>query len=63
MTQTFALSVQGMSCASCVGRVQRGLEGIAGIDNVAVNLASESASFRATPDNIAKVAEKLDDLG
>ncbi|WP_417692434.1 heavy metal translocating P-type ATPase [Roseibium sp.] len=57
------LSVQGMSCASCVGRVERGLAAVDGLDDVAVNLASESAQFTAAPDHVAAVVAKLDELG
>lgn len=57
------LSVQGMSCASCVGRVERGLAAVDGLDDVTVNLASESAQFTAAPDHVAAVVAKLDELG
>ncbi|MCF3595055.1 heavy-metal-associated domain-containing protein [Rhodobacteraceae bacterium LMO-12] len=32
-----------MSCASCVGRVERALSVLPGVSNVSVNLASETA--------------------
>ncbi|WP_269585430.1 heavy metal translocating P-type ATPase [Roseibium sp. Sym1] len=57
------LSVQGMSCASCVGRVERGLKSVDGLEDVAVNLASESAQFTAAPDHVAAAVAKLDELG
>lgn len=58
------LSVSKMSCGSCAGRVQRGLEAIEGLSDVSVNLAGETASFRpGTLDQIAGVAEALDQLG
>ncbi|MEE2864310.1 MAG: heavy metal-associated domain-containing protein, partial [Pseudomonadota bacterium] len=34
--QKFSLSVQGMSCASCVGRVERGLAAVEGLEDVGV---------------------------
>ena len=34
--------VQGMNCASCVGRVEKALNAVAGVDAAAVNLANES---------------------
>ncbi|UES53510.1 heavy metal translocating P-type ATPase [Roseibium aggregatum] len=61
--QKFSLSVQGMSCASCVGRVERGLAAVEGLEDVGVNLATESAQFTATADKITAVVAKLDDLG
>ena len=37
------LSIKGMTCASCVGRVEKALAGLDGVSEVAVNLASETA--------------------
>ena len=39
------LSVEGMSCASCVGRVDRSLSSLEGVESVSVNLATESVSL------------------
>ncbi|PKP70544.1 MAG: copper-translocating P-type ATPase [Alphaproteobacteria bacterium HGW-Alphaproteobacteria-4] len=41
--QHLSLSVEGMSCASCVGRVERALRAVPGVTSAAVNLASETA--------------------
>ena len=38
-----SLPIEGMSCASCVGRVDRALNAIDGVEDVSVNLASETA--------------------
>ncbi|MFV0416044.1 MAG: heavy metal translocating P-type ATPase [Chthoniobacterales bacterium] len=40
------LPVEGMSCASCVGRVEAALKKISGVENVAVNLATERAAIQ-----------------
>src|SRR5579859_894269 len=40
------LEVEGMSCASCVGRVERALRQAPGVLEASVNLASERASVR-----------------
>ena len=37
--------VSGMTCASCVARVERSISKIEGIKNVSVNLATEKATF------------------
>ena len=37
------IGVGGMTCASCVARVERGLQKVPGVQTVAVNLATESA--------------------
>lgn len=39
----FDLGVGGMTCASCVGRVERALRKVPGVEDAAVNLATESA--------------------
>ena len=41
--QTLELNIEGMTCASCVGRVERALSKIAGVGSVSVNLANERA--------------------
>jgi Cu+-exporting ATPase len=41
--------VRGMSCASCVGRVERALAKLPGVVEARVNLASESARVRYLP--------------
>ena len=43
MSQTQRLSITGMTCASCAGRVERALGKVPGVAAVAVNLASEQA--------------------
>ena len=45
-TTEIELSVRGMHCASCVGRVDKALEAVPGVIDVSVNLASESARVR-----------------
>lgn len=40
---TVDLAIDGMSCASCVGRVEKALAKVPGVDQAVVNLASERA--------------------
>ncbi len=40
---TRLVQLQGMSCASCVGRVERALSAVAGVQHAEVNLASQQA--------------------
>jgi Cu+-exporting ATPase len=42
------LVVQGMTCASCVGRVERALKKVAGVQSAQVNLATERAQVVLT---------------
>lgn len=43
---TTELSIEGMTCASCVGRVERGLAQLPGVIAASVNLATERAQVR-----------------
>ncbi|MWD29322.1 heavy metal translocating P-type ATPase [Aquicoccus sp. SCR17] len=62
--KSFTLSVEGMSCASCVGRVDRGLTALGGVHDVSVNLASESARLSVdSPDRLSEAVAALDRLG
>ncbi len=44
---TIELSVTGMTCASCVGRVEKALKAVPGVNSASVNLATERASITA----------------
>jgi Cu+-exporting ATPase len=44
--ETTELAVEGMSCASCVGRIERALAKVPGVLSVSVNLATERAAVR-----------------
>ncbi|RRV71020.1 copper-translocating P-type ATPase [Stutzerimonas stutzeri] len=50
--QNIELNIEGMTCASCVGRVERALLKVSGVRSAAVNLASERAHVEVigTPD-------------
>ncbi|QGH63770.1 heavy metal translocating P-type ATPase [Serratia proteamaculans] len=52
-----SLPVEGMTCASCVGRVERALKAVPGVDSASVNLATERAdlTFSGTADPQAAV--------
>lgn len=43
---TFELKITGMTCASCVGRVERALKAAPGVLDASVNLATERATVR-----------------
>ncbi|MFT4193976.1 cation transporter, partial [Ottowia sp.] len=42
-TTTLDLGIGGMTCASCVSRVEKALKKVPGVRDAAVNLATESA--------------------
>ena len=45
--RTVYLSIEGMTCASCAGRVEKALNKIPGVQQASVNLATESALIRS----------------
>ncbi|HUX82644.1 MAG TPA: heavy metal translocating P-type ATPase [Halothiobacillus sp.] len=58
ITDELDLAVEGMTCASCVGRVERALQKMPGVLAAEVNLATERAHVRfvpgmVTPDELA----------
>jgi Cu+-exporting ATPase len=63
-TTHLKIAIDGMSCASCVGRVERALAGIDGVGAVAVNLADGSAQMDiAEGVDFAHVATALEGTG
>ncbi|WP_428672484.1 heavy metal translocating P-type ATPase [Roseibium sp.] len=62
--QHATLSIEGMSCASCVGRVDRALTALEGVSDVSVNLASETARLKVdSPERLSEAAQRLTELG
>ncbi|MFM7445853.1 MAG: heavy metal translocating P-type ATPase [Tabrizicola sp.] len=54
------LVVEGMTCASCVARVERALKAVPGVTGATVNLATESARVEGVADTAALVAAVKD---
>jgi Cu+-exporting ATPase len=57
------LPVQGMTCASCVGRVERALRSAPGVQEATVNFAMQRVSLKydasaTSPDELAQIIEK-----
>ena len=48
-TTEVMLPIGGMTCASCVRRVERALGKVAGVESAAVNLATERATVKYDP--------------
>jgi P-type Cu+ transporter len=46
-TTTFELPIEGMTCASCVARVEKAIARVPGVMRASVNLATERASVEA----------------
>ena len=63
--QTLTLPVEGMTCASCVARVEKVLQRVDGVDSVVVNFASERVrmSFDQNVINLNQLARVVEDAG
>lgn len=58
------LGIGGMTCASCVSRVEKALRKTPGVTEVSVNLATEEASIKASPEvEIAALADAVRKAG
>lgn len=63
-TANLTLGIEGMTCASCVGRVERILKAVPGVKDVSVNLATESARISENdPTAMPAILAALDKAG
>ena len=64
-TSTLDLGVAGMTCASCVNRVERALRKVPGVEEATVNLATESARvvYRPGDDAEAQIRRAVRNAG
>jgi len=61
---TVSLPVVGMTCASCVGRVEQALSGVEGVEKATVNLATERADVTlARPVDHATLVRAIEGAG
>lgn len=63
--ETISLPIDGMTCASCVGRVERAVRMVPGVADVSVNLATERAEVHFAPGrtDLAAVVEAVERAG
>ena len=59
------IGIEGMTCASCVARVERALKKVPGVEQATVNLATESArvSMAQEPQSMARLLRAVRDAG
>ncbi len=63
-TQKVQIPVGGMSCASCVTKVEQALRGVDGVLDATVNLATEQATVEKTPaTTVAALRRAIRDAG
>jgi Cu+-exporting ATPase len=65
ITEIISLPVEGMTCASCVARVEKTVSKFDGISSVNVNLATEKVTFEYNPDTVdlKKLADNIEEIG
>jgi Cu+-exporting ATPase len=58
-SELFTLDIGGMTCASCVGRVEKALDKIPGVEAASVNLATEQARIRLNLSSSTKIDDVI----
>jgi Cu+-exporting ATPase len=63
--ETLSLPVEGMTCASCVVRVEKSLKKLEGVEDVNVNLATEKVTFTFNKSHVDlnKISDAVEDAG
>src|SRR3989454_11105183 len=59
------LALEGMTCASCAMRVEKGLKKVPGVRDANVNLATELATiiYEPTQTNLEQMMQKVETVG
>src|SRR6266571_3444049 len=59
------LDLEGMTCASCAMRIEKGLKKVLGVKDASVNLATEQATvtYDPTQTNLEQMIQKVDAVG
>src|SRR5579859_314408 len=59
------LALEGMTCASCAMRIEKGLKKVPGVKDASVNLATERASVTYDParTNVEQMVQKVEAVG
>lgn len=62
---TLSFPVEGMTCASCVARVEKVIKKLDGVESVSVNLATEKVTLKADTSLVSpeKIAEAVEGAG
>src|SRR5213592_5033467 len=59
------LALEGMTCASCAMRIEKGLKKVPGVKDASVNLATEQATVSYDPAqaSLAQMVQKVEAVG
>ena len=63
--ETVTLELEGMTCASCVNRIERKVKKVPGVEKASVNLATEEGSFTFTNEqtSLGAIIEAIEAAG
>lgn len=61
--RTIELNIEGMTCASCVSRVEKGISKVSGVNAVSVNLANETAQVKVNAASAAELVRAVEKAG
>lgn len=63
--QQVTLALEGITCASCAMRIEKGLKKVVGVKDASVNLASERATvtYDPTQTDLAQLIQKVETVG
>ncbi len=61
--QDLTFNITGMTCAGCVGHVEKALNKVAGVETATVNLATEAAKVTAIGVEVATLIEAVEHAG
>ncbi|MBG9791730.1 ATPase P [Paenibacillus dendritiformis] len=61
--ETLDVDIEGMTCAACATRIEKGLKRLPGVDSANVNLAAESARITFTGLRPEDLLRKIEQLG
>jgi Cu+-exporting ATPase len=62
-SKELVLDIEGMTCASCVQKVERALDGVDGVDAAAVNLATRTATIQGDVPTIDPLIHAVEGVG
>src|SRR5712691_5973119 len=64
-TRQAQFALEGMTCASCAMRIEKGLKKVPGVLEASVNLATEQGvvTYNPTETDVAKMVQKIEAVG
>lgn len=57
--KTVILNIAGMSCGSCVGKIENAFKGLKGVEKVSVDLANKKAKVKFNTEDIPSNQELI----